>query len=57
MKWGDEMVATVGRMSVYVDPEVHRQVKVLAAQTDKSVSALVEQALREYIEKAKGLTQ
>lgn len=34
------------RATIYLDPKIHRAVKIKAAQTDATVSDLVNQALR-----------
>ena len=37
------------RATVYLDPELHRAVRVKAAETDKTVSELVNLALRQSL--------
>lgn len=38
-----------GRLNAYIDKNLHTEVKVFAAQTDQSISEIVELALREYL--------
>lgn len=40
-----------GKIHILVDPEFHKQVKLFAVQYDLSVTALIEKALKEYMEK------
>jgi predicted HicB family RNase H-like nuclease len=44
-------MAALGRLNVYIEPQLHTDVKVFAAQTNQSISAVVEIALREYLAK------
>ncbi|MBO6574413.1 MAG: hypothetical protein JJ896_03270 [Rhodothermales bacterium] len=37
------------RVTVYFDPEVHRVLRLKAVETQRSVSDLVDEALREYL--------
>ena len=39
----------LGKLMVYIDPQLHTDVKVFAAQKNQSISAVVEIALREYL--------
>lgn len=41
------------KMTVYVDPQTHTDIKVLAAQKGRSISEIVEEALKEYLERNK----
>jgi predicted HicB family RNase H-like nuclease len=43
------------KMTVYVKTEIHTNVKVLAAQKQKKISDIVEEALMEYLEKHKAV--
>lgn len=38
-------------MTVYVDPQTHTDIKVLAAQKGRSISEIAEEALIDYLEK------
>jgi predicted HicB family RNase H-like nuclease len=40
-----------GRLSIYIDQSLHIEVKVYAARTNQSMSAIVEQALKDYLKK------
>ena len=42
-------MAEVKRSTVYFEPQVHRALKVKAAVTDQSISALVNDAVREAL--------
>jgi predicted HicB family RNase H-like nuclease len=44
----------LGKLMVYIEPQLHTNVKVFAAQTNQSISAVVEIALREYLTKNSG---
>jgi predicted HicB family RNase H-like nuclease len=39
------------KMTVYINPEVHTEVKILAAKTGKSMSEISEEALKEYLKR------
>jgi predicted transcriptional regulator len=39
-------MATTKRATVYLDPDLHRALRVKAAQTDSSISVLVNEAVR-----------
>lgn len=39
-------MATQSRATVYLDPELHRALKIKAAETDTTMSELVNQAIR-----------
>lgn len=39
-------MATQSRATVYLDPELHRALKIKAAETDSTISELVNQAIR-----------
>jgi hypothetical protein len=39
---------------IYIEPQLHTDVKVFAAQNNQSISAVVEIALREYLAKNLG---
>jgi predicted HicB family RNase H-like nuclease len=41
----------LGRLSVYIDPQLHTDAKVYAAKANKSLSSVVEQAIKEFLEK------
>jgi predicted HicB family RNase H-like nuclease len=41
----------LGKLMVYIEPQLHTDVKVYAAQNNQSISAVVEIALREYLRK------
>lgn len=43
------MTAKTKRASIYLEPELHRILKIKAAESDKSISALVNEAVREAI--------
>jgi predicted HicB family RNase H-like nuclease len=47
-------MAALGRLNVYIEPQLHTDVKVFAAQSNQSISAVVEIALREYLNKNSG---
>jgi predicted transcriptional regulator len=42
-------VALARRCTVYLSPEVHRAIRLKAAETDRAMSDLVEEALRESL--------
>jgi predicted HicB family RNase H-like nuclease len=42
---------TLGRLSVYINPQLHTDAKVYAAKTNKSLSSVVEQAIKEFLER------
>lgn len=44
-------MSPAGRLNIYISKDVHTAVKVHAAKTDQSVSAVVECAIREYLER------
>ena len=44
----------LGRLSVYIDPQVHTDAKVFATKTNKRLSSVVEQAIKEFLEKYQG---
>lgn len=39
-------MSTAKRATVYLDPELHRALKLKAAETDQSISELVNEAIR-----------
>lgn len=40
-----------GRLNVYIDPVVHKLLKIYAATNDKTISKVVEEAVNAYIKK------
>lgn len=44
-------MSPAGRLNIYIGKDAHTAVKVHAAKTDQSVSAVVERAIREYLER------
>jgi predicted transcriptional regulator len=42
-------MGTARRATVYLDPDLHRAVRMKAAETEKTVSALVNDALRQSL--------
>lgn len=42
-------MSPTGRINAHIDKELHTEVKVYAAKTDQSVTAVIELALREYL--------
>lgn len=42
-------MSPTGRINAHIDKELHTEIKVLAAKTDQSVTAIIELALREYL--------
>jgi hypothetical protein len=42
-------MSTAKKATVYFDPEIHRAVRVKAAQDDQSISDLVNEALKLYL--------
>ena len=42
---------SLGRLNVYIDPQVHTDAKVYAAKTNQKLSEVVELAIKEYLEK------
>jgi hypothetical protein len=49
MYGGDIMVTPAKRATVYLDPVVHKALKLKAVETSRSVSDLVNQAVREAL--------
>ncbi len=43
------MTVKTKRATVYLEPELHRALKIKAAESSKSVSALINQAVRDSI--------
>jgi predicted HicB family RNase H-like nuclease len=39
------------KMTIYIDPQIHTDVKVFAAKKGKSISEVSETALKEYLER------
>lgn len=42
-------MSTTKRATIYLDPELHRALRMKAAETDKSMSDLVNEALRQSL--------
>ena len=42
-------MSTARRATVYLDPELHRALRVKAAQSDKTISDLVNEAVRQNL--------
>ena len=42
-------MALAKRSTIYLSPEVHRAIRLKAAETDRAISDLVEEALRESL--------
>jgi predicted HicB family RNase H-like nuclease len=38
------------KMTIYINPKIHTDIKVLAAQMGRSISEISEEALKEYLE-------
>lgn len=42
-------MSTARRATIYLDPDLHRALRVKAAETDKSISELVNDAIRQNL--------
>ena len=39
------------RLNVYIDSNLHKDIKIYAAKTERSISDVTESALKEYLER------
>ncbi|MEE4607916.1 MAG: CopG family transcriptional regulator [Desulfobacteraceae bacterium] len=46
---GDSMPISARRATVYLDPVIHKALKLKAVETDRSVSELINEAVRESL--------
>ena len=51
IKRGPQVNATYRQMTVRVPPEVHRGLKIRAAETGESISLIMERLARQYLAK------
>jgi predicted HicB family RNase H-like nuclease len=42
-------MSLTGRINAHIDKDLYTEVKIHAAKTDQSVTAIIERALREYL--------
>jgi hypothetical protein len=50
-KGRDTIVLEQKRLNVYISSKLHKDIKVYAAKTERSISDITESALKEYMEK------
>jgi predicted HicB family RNase H-like nuclease len=51
------VVVETKKMTIYINPQIHTEIKILAARQGRSISEVSEEALRIYLEELEAIEE